>query len=80
MTRPITHIVNLTTGEEVIREMNDEEYAIWLNDKEKIDAERAVRAAEQAEEDAKVAAKTQAKAEALAALGLSQEVVNLLAE
>jgi hypothetical protein len=80
MTRPITHIVNLTTGEEVIREMNDEEYAIWLNDKEKIDAERAVRAAEQAEEDAKVAAKQAAKVQALAALGLSQEVINLLAE
>jgi hypothetical protein len=50
MTRPITHIVNVTTGEEIVREMNDEEYTIWLNDKEKIDAERSARLELQAEE------------------------------
>jgi|LakMenEpi03Aug12_release.lakeMendotaPanAssembly.Ray.scaffolds.fasta_scaffold1717914_1 hypothetical protein len=80
MTRPITHIVNVTTGEEIVREMNDEEYAIWLNDKEKIDAERFARLELQVEEDAKAEAKKTAKAQALAALGLSQEIVNLLAE
>jgi hypothetical protein len=38
------------------------------------------RIAKQAEEDAAAEAKKAAKAEALAALGLSQEIVNLLAE
>jgi acyl-CoA reductase-like NAD-dependent aldehyde dehydrogenase len=73
MTRPTVKIINIQTQEEVVREMNDEEYAHHL---------AIVKDAEdkQAEEEAKIAAKAAAKAEALAALGLSQEVINLLAE
>lgn len=73
MTRPIVKIINIQTQEEVVREMNDEEYTHHL---------AMVKDAEdkQAEEEAKIAAKTAAKKEALSALGLSQEIVNLLAE
>jgi len=76
MSKPNIYIFDVETQTETIREMNDAEYAQHLIDKE-IALEEA---AKQAEEDAKVAAKKAAKAEALAALGLSQEVVNLLAE
>lgn len=69
MTRPITTIVNVETQEQIIRELNDEEYAQHLADVAKI-----------AEYEAKVEAKAEAKRQALEALGLSQEVVNLLAE
>ena len=64
---------NVETKEEVVREMNDEEYAQHLIDKANSDAA-------QAEINATIEAKKAAKAQALAALGLSQEVVNLLAE
>jgi hypothetical protein len=73
MTRPSIQIINTQTQEEVIREMNDAEYEQYL-----IDA--AAAEAAKAEADAQAAAKTEAKRQALAALGLSQEVVNLLAE
>jgi hypothetical protein len=73
MTRPKVHEFNIETQEEVIREMNDAEYELHLSE---IDTT----AARQAEIAAAVAAKAAAKAQALAALGLSQEVVNLLAE
>jgi hypothetical protein len=69
MTRPKVCIFNVETQEEIVREMNDVEYEQHLIDK-------AQGEAAQAELDAKKAA----KAQALAALGLSQEVVNLLAE
>jgi hypothetical protein len=67
---------NVQTQELTVREMNDAEYAQHLIDV----ADAAERAAKQAEEDAAADAKKAAKAEVLAALGLSQEVVNLLAE
>jgi hypothetical protein len=70
------HMLNVNTGEEVIREMNDEEYAQLLVDKAEIEAEQI----KQLEADAKKAAKVEAKKQALAALGLSQEIINLLAE
>ena len=76
MTRPMVHEVNMEKNIDVIREMNDAEYAQYLIDKEEIEKINAVRV----EEDAKVAVKQAAKVQALAALGLSQEVVNLLAE
>lgn len=76
MTRPMIHMLNVNTGEEVIREMNDEEYAQLLVDKAEVEAAQI----KQAEADAKLAAKAEARKQALAALGLSQEVVNLLAE
>lgn len=69
MTRPNVCVFNVETQEEIVREMNDTEYEQHLIDK-------AQGEAAQAEFNAKKAA----KAEALAALGLSQEVVNLLAE
>jgi hypothetical protein len=76
MTRPMVSEVNVSTQEETLREMNDEEYAIYLENVARFEEQ----VAKQAEEDAKVAAKQAAKVQALAALGLSQEVVNLLAE
>jgi hypothetical protein len=73
MTRPLIQIINTQTQEEVIREMNDAEYEQHLIDVAKAETEKA-------EADAQAAAKLEAKRQALAALGLSQEVVNLLAE
>ena len=67
---------NAETQEGILREMNDIELANHEFD--------IVRAAEEEElrleEEAKLVAKAEAKKQALAALGLSQEVVNLLAE
>ena len=76
MTRPMVSEVNVSTQEQTLREMNDEEYAIYLENVARFEEQLT----KQAEEDAKIAAKQEAKAQALAALGLSQEVVNLLAE
>jgi hypothetical protein len=76
MTRPFVAEVNVETQELIEREMNDTEYAQHLIDV----ANAEEQAAKQAEEDTKAEAKKAVKAEALAALGLSQEVVNLLAE
>jgi hypothetical protein len=73
MTRPLVQIINIQTQEEVIREMNDAEYEQHLIDVAAAEAAKA-------EADSQAAAKTEAKRQALAALGLSQEVVNLLAE
>ena len=69
MTRPTVQELNAETQELTVREMNDTEYAQHLID-----------VADAAERAAVVAAKAEAKREALATLGLSQEVVNLLAE
>ena len=69
-------IINVETQEEITREMNDAEYAQHLLDV----ADAETRAASQTKADAATEAKKTAKAQALAALGLSQEVVNLLAE
>ncbi len=74
------HEVNVEKNIDIIREMNDAEYAQALIDKEQLETERAAYEAKQVEEDAKVEAKKAAKAQALAALGLSQEVINLLAD
>jgi hypothetical protein len=69
MTKPIVQELNVQTQELTVREMNDAEYAQHLID-----------AANAEERAAAVAAKAAAKQQALAALGLSQEVINLLAE
>lgn len=69
MTRPMVYEINVQTQEETTREMNDAEFALFESNK--IKAEEA---------GAALAAKAAAKAEALAALGLSQEAINLLAE
>jgi hypothetical protein len=76
MTRPIIQDLNVQTQELTVREMNDTEYAQHLIDVANTEAQ----AAKQAEEDAKVEAKKTAKAQALAQLGLSQEIINLLAD
>lgn len=76
MTRPIVHNINIQTQEETIREMNDAEFAQYQIDKAGFDKQEQLRL----EEEAKLAAKATAKAETLAALGLSQEIINLLAE
>jgi hypothetical protein len=78
--KPKIIFINAETQEQVIRELNDAEYAQHLIDLVELEAYQAAKAAAQAEEDAAAAEKTEAKKQALAALGLSQEVVNLLAE
>ena len=80
MTRPIVSILDVVTQELVTREMNDAEYAQYLIDVETSDAKKAEEAAAQAEIDALAAAKAEAKRQALTALGLSQEIINLLAD
>ena len=80
MTRPLIGILDASTQEQVNREMNDAEYEQYLIDKALFEEEEALRLAAQAEADALAEAKRAAKAEALAALGLSQEVINLLAD
>ena len=80
MTRPIVTELNITNQQLVVREMNDAEYEQHLIDEAAWEAEQTAIAAAQAEANALDAAKKAAKTEALAALGLSQEVVNLLAE
>lgn len=76
MTRPTISIFDVNTQEQIIREMTEEEYADHLATQEQIAIFNEQKAAAEAAAEAKKAA----KAEALAALGLSQEVVNLLAE
>jgi hypothetical protein len=76
MSRPNVYEFNAETQEEISREMNDEEYAQHENDM----AAAAQRVAAQEEAATLAAAKAAAKAEALAQLGLSQEVINLLAD
>jgi len=74
MTRPMVTVV---TGESFIqREMNDTEYAAYLIDQEAWQVELQ----KKEEADALASAKAEATRQALAALGLSQEIVNLLAE
>jgi DNA-directed RNA polymerase subunit L len=80
MSRPNVYIFDVETQIEIIREMNDAEFAQYEIDKSQFDQEEAVRVAAQSEADAQAVAKTEAKKQALEALGLSQEVVNLLAE
>ena len=67
MTKPIIKEVNVSTGEEIEREMNDEEYAQYQADQE-------LSVVKEAEELAKI----QAKAELLARLGITAEEAQLL--
>jgi hypothetical protein len=76
MTRPMVTIFDVLSQEGTTREMNDAEYTQHLIDL----AYSEENAAAETERRAAAEAKKAAKAEALAALGLSQEVVNLLAE
>lgn len=76
MSRPTIYIFDCETQEGITREMNDAEYSQHLIDV----AAAETQAAAEAAADAAAEAKKAAKAEALAALGLSQEVINLLAD
>jgi hypothetical protein len=42
MTKPLTFIFDCTTQEEILREMNDEEYAQHQNDKAVSEAKQAI--------------------------------------
>lgn len=76
MTRPVVHIYDAITQEEIIREMNDEEYAQHLVDKKAWEQEKVKIEAEQAERDA-IKAALEAK---LAALGLDLDTVKAIAK
>jgi len=72
--KPLISIFNVETQEEIQREMNDEEYAQYLVDKAKWEAQEAERLAEQAQIDA---AKT-AVHEKLAELGITPELIEVI--
>lgn len=76
MTRPIIGFFDVISQEETFREMNDAEFAQYEINQSAWESEMTA----QAELDLAAAAKKAAKAEALSALGLSQEIINLLAE
>ena len=67
MTKPIIQIFNATTGEEIIREMTDAEFAVY-------EADQAKQAAAQAQAQAKAAE----KAALLDRLGLTEDEAKLL--
>ncbi len=67
MSRPIVKIVNVTTGEEIEREMNDEEYAQYEADQ-----------IAEAERKANAQAQAAAKAALLERLGITEEEAKLL--
>ena len=67
MSKPIIKIVNVQTGEEVEREMNDQEFFAWQE-------EQATQVAKAAEE----AAKAQARQALLNKLGITEEEAKLL--
>lgn len=76
MSRPTIKIIDGLTQEEIIREMNDVEYAQHLIDKAADEARIAETVAKQAEIDAAKAA-VEAK---LAALGLDLDTVKAIAK
>jgi hypothetical protein len=79
MIRPNITIFDIQAGTEIIREMNDEEFAIWEADVAAHAEQEAAQAQADAEAAAAAQAKADAKAAALAALGLTQEVIDILA-
>jgi len=70
MTTPTVKIVNAETGEEIIREMNAEEFAQWEIDKANF-------AKKKQQEESAIAAKATAEAK-LAALGLTTDDLKAL--
>jgi hypothetical protein len=74
--RPTIILINAETQEQIIREMNDEEYSQYLIDQEAAESRAAEAAAKQAEIDAAKAA-VEAK---LADLGLDLETIKLIAK
>lgn len=71
MLRPTIQIHNALTGEDIVREMNDEEFAQYTAD---IAAEEERRSAEEAE----IAEKAAQKAALLGRLGLTEEEFAIL--
>ena len=67
MSKPIIKIVNVETGEEIEREMNDAEFAQYQADQ-----------AAQAEREANAQAQAAAKAALLERLGITEEEAKLL--
>lgn len=67
MTKPIIKIVNLETGEEIEREMTDEEFDLWKADMEET---------EQRKVEAEI--KAVAKSVLLERLGITEEEAKLL--
>lgn len=74
MTRPNIFVFNAETQTETLREMNDEEYAQHLVDKQNYEIEQAEIAAKKAEEDA---AKT-ALQEKLTDIGITPELIEVI--
>lgn len=74
MNRPNIKFFNVETQEEIIREMNDEEYAQHLIDKEAAEFRAAEAAAKQAEIDAAKAAVH----EKLSELGITPELIEVI--
>jgi len=72
--KPLISVFNIETQEEVIREMNDEEYAQHLVDKAAWQAEETERLAKQAQIDAAKAAIH----EKLAELGITPELIEVI--
>lgn len=76
MTRPIVIEVNISTQEQITREMNDVEFAAY----QAAETERTNTIAAQEEADAAAQSKKDAAAAVLAKLGITQEVLDLLAK
>jgi len=72
--RPQVKIYDVETQEEIVREMNDEEYAQYLIDKEADEIHAAEAAAKQAEVDAAKAAVH----EKLSELGITPELIEVI--
>jgi transposase len=74
MSRPTVYIFSVETQEEIIREMNDEEYAQHLVDKAAWEAQEAEHLAEQTQIDAAKAAVY----EKLSELGITPELIEVI--
>lgn len=72
--KPQVKIYDVETQEEIVREMNDEEYNQHLLDKQNIEIEQAELNAKKAEEDA---AKS-ALQEKLAEMGITPELIEVI--
>jgi hypothetical protein len=75
MTRPIIKIYDVITQQTEEREMNDEEFAQYEIGAAAGDSMAVIRA----EAEAAAQAKANAKAEVLAKLGLTQDIIDILA-
>jgi hypothetical protein len=79
MTKPNITIVDVQAGTEITREMNDEEFAQSQLDLAAFAEQEAAQAQADAEAAAAAQAKADAKAAVLAKLGLTQDIIDILA-